>query len=171
MHYENGCYFPLKKMKVGGYTYSLREVLVWKLKYCEENEVLPPHWVEFKFTRNQHGTFTTDNTTLTRTTLLSRHVITRLVHSPTCFFTLLAVYMSEHFLKKKYNQFFSLFYISEDESTFSSESLLTPKTRNMDAPLKDRKSFLDECIESNVDCDLCGGFLSRRSQRILLHAS
>lgn len=68
-------------MKVGGYTYSLREVLVWKLKYCEENEVLPPHWVEFEFTRNQHGTFTTDNNTLTRTTFLSRHVITRLVHS------------------------------------------------------------------------------------------
>jgi hypothetical protein len=101
VHYENDCYFPLKKMKVGGYTYSLRKVLVWKLKYCEENEVLPPHWVEFKFTRNQHGTLITDNTTLTRTAFLSRHVITRLVHSPTYFFTLLAVYKSEHSLSQK----------------------------------------------------------------------
>ncbi|CAN9349405.1 unnamed protein product [Alternaria sp. RS040] len=36
----------------------------------------------------------------------------------------------------------------------------------MDVPLKDRKSFLDECIESNADCDLCGGFLPPLSLRI-----
>ena len=111
-------------MKVGGYTYSLREVLVWKLKYCEENEVLPPHWVEFEFTRNQHGTFTTDNTTLTRTTLLSRHVITRLVHSPTCFFTLLAVYMSEHFLKKSTtNSFLCSIFLKTSQLSLPNPSL------------------------------------------------
>jgi hypothetical protein len=146
-------------------------VLGWKFKYREENEVLPPHWVKSRFTRFQHGTSTANNTTLTTTTFLSMHVIARSVHSPTYFFTLLAVYKYEHSPKKNCNQLFSLFYISGDESPLSFESLLTLKTRNIDAPLKDHKSFLDECIESNVDCDLCGGFLSRRSQKILLHAS